>query len=112
MWPLVKKYCAKKRKRLQVVNDTDYPDGLHVFIYETPERVVAFDLNHPGDGGPPIGLCALRDEIRQTLESFQEKGVADAFLKKYLSALEDIIAGRDGVRYSPDLPSSRTYCKR
>jgi hypothetical protein len=76
-----------------VVTEPEYPDGLPLFTYRTPERVVTVCLTYPEDGSAPPPLSALRDEVQRELRRRQDEGEpADPFLVQWLDALEKLLA--------------------
>jgi hypothetical protein len=74
-----------------VITDTDYPDGMPLFTYTTPERLASVCLRHGPDG--PVPLSVLRQRTADELRLARERTDASSdYLEQFLKALDDLIA--------------------
>jgi hypothetical protein len=78
-----------------MVNEPEYPNGLPLFTYTTPERAVTICLTYPTDGRQPPSLAVLKDEAAREIQRIRAAGQEpDPFLLQIHQALEKLMASR------------------
>jgi hypothetical protein len=78
-----------------MVTEPEYPDGMVLFTYTSPERMTTICLTHPKDGSPPPTLEAMRSQVDAEIQR-RAKAVEppDDFLAQWLDALDRLILSR------------------